>query len=219
MREFFKFIWRCFKVLMLRSKNVKISPWAHFNQNTRFEGNNVVYKGAVISSSKIGRNTYIGENTKLQKCQIGRFCSISSGVEVVSATHPSSVFVSTCPSFYSISNQNGQTFVKSNLFEEHLSINGYHAVIGNDVWIGTNVIIKGGVTVGDGAIIAMGSVITKDIPPYAIVGGVPGKVIKYRFTEEQISRLLQIQWWNQPEEWLLSNANGLTNIDLFLERN
>lgn len=219
MEELTKFLWRWFKSIMLRKKNVRISPFAHFNQKTVFEGNNVIYKGASVNSSIIGRNTYIGANSGLTNCLIGRFCSIASDVLVVSATHPSSVFVSTSPSFFSTLKQNGQTFVKKNKFEETLKLNDYRVVIGNDVWIGTKVIIKGGVTIGDGAIVAMGSIVAKDVPPYTIVGGVPAKVIKSRFTEEQISKLKEISWWNLSEEWLQIHADEFENIDLFLEKN
>ena len=148
--------------------------------------------GAIISNSTIGRNTYISENSVLVNCAIGRFCSIASGVRVADGTHPSSVFVSTCPSFFSIRRQNGQSFVNRNKYPEVIQVEGRSAIIRNDVWIGSNAIVRGGVIIGDGAIVAMGAVVTKDVPPYAVVAGVPARVIKYRFNEEQIARLLDI---------------------------
>lgn len=219
MQEFIKLIWRCFKAFSFRKKNIKVYANTRFNQDTFFEGNNVVGKNTVIGGSYIGRNTYIGNETNLSKCQIGRFCSIASCVKVIDNTHPSSVFVSTSPSFFSILKQNGQSFVKENKFEEHLRIDGYSLIIGNDVWIGTNAVIKGGITIGDGAIIAMGAVVTKDVPPYAIVGGVPAKVIKYRFNEAQIKKLLELQWWNKTDKWLEQHADYFENIDVFLKNN
>lgn len=216
MQEVLKFFWRCFKSIQLKRRNIRISSHARFNEKTVFEGNNVVAKGAVVSNSFIGRNTYIGDDTNLSNCKIGRFCSISTGISVVANTHPSSVFVSTSPSFFSTLKQNGQSFVKECKFDERLHVGDYNIVVGNDVWIGTNALIKGGVTIADGAIIAMGAVVTKDVPPFAIVGGVPAKVIKYRFNEEQIKKLLELQWWNKPDEWLKQHVNDFENIDVLL---
>ena len=77
--------------------------------------------------------------------------------------------------------------------------------IGDDVWVGAGSIIMAGVTIGDGAIIAAGSVVTKDVPPYAIVGGVPAKILRYRFDEGVRKALLKLKWWNLPEEVLKQN--------------
>lgn len=216
MKELLKFFWRCSKSLQLKRRNIIISPYSRFNEKTVFEGNNVIGKGAIVSNSFVGRNSYIGSDTNLANCRIGRFCSISTGITVAADTHPSSVFVSTSPSFFSTLKQNGQSFVKQNKFEEHLQVGDFNIIIGNDVWIGTNVIIKGAVTIGDGAIVAMGAIVTKDVPPYSIVGGVPAKVIKYRFEEGQIKKLMDIQWWNKPDEWIEQHAPLFENIDSFL---
>lgn len=213
MRFFLLYFWQLWKSFTLRKINVKINPIARFNKHTIFEENIVIHKGVNIMDSYIGRNTYIGPNSSLSNCQIGRFCSIASDVKVVSFTHPSSKFWSTSPSFFSILGQNGQTFVSENKYNEYLRVNGRSAIIGNDVWLGTNVLIKGGVVIGDGAIVAMGAVVTKDVPPYAIVGGVPAKIIKYRFTKEEILHLQQLKWWDKTDRWLLEHADEFDNID------
>ena len=92
--------------------------------------------------------------------------------------------------------------------------------VGNDVWIGATSTIMSGITIGDGAIIGAGSTVTKDVPPFAIVAGNPGKIVKYRFTEEQIEKLLQISWWNWEEDKIKENAMSMwsSNIDDFINK-
>ena len=89
-----------------------------------------------------------------------------------------------------------------------------HTTIGNDVWIGWDVLIKGGVTIGNGAVIGARSVVTKVVPPYAVVAGVPAKVIKYRFEQEKIDLLQQLQWWDWDIDRIYENLDRLKNFDL-----
>lgn len=152
----------------------------------------------------IGRYTFIGRDCYLPNAKIGRFCSIGNNVHVVAETHPSRFF-STHPAFYSTGKQCGITFVKENLFEERLSVEGYSCIIGNDVWIGNDVRIIGGLRIGTGAIVGLGAVVTKDVPPYAIVGGVPAKVISYRFDEKRINEYLSSKWWENDDAWIKDN--------------
>lgn len=217
MLRFLKYIYKLYFSLILKKKNVKISTSVFFNRNTVFEENNVIHNGVSIGNSVIGRCTYIGPNSILPNCKIGRFCSIAAQVRVVSATHPTNTFISTSPCFFSVGKQCGYTFVEKSIFNEKLEVEGYDVVIGNDVWIGYNAKIIGGITIGDGAIIAMGAVVTKDVPPYAIVGGVPAKIIRYRFSENDVKKLLEIKWWNLPLNELKDKAQYFTdikNIDL-----
>lgn len=218
MKEFFKYLYKVFKSCYLRNKGVLVSPHAFFNQRTEFEGTNVIHRGTCISGSIIGYGTYIGENSFFPNCQIGRFCSIASNIKVVVPTHPTSTFVSTSPMFFSPLKQNGKTFCKKSKFKEFLTVDNRYVIIGNDVWIGEGVTIKGGVRIGDGAIVAMNACVTKDVPPYAIVGGMPAKIIRYRFTDEQIRFLLDFQWWNKPIDWIQLHADEFENISDFTNK-
>lgn len=111
--------------------------------------------------------------------------------------------------FYSTSKQCGVTFATDNVFKEYLK----PLKIGNDVWIQQDVFICGGVEISDGAIVLAGAVVTKDVPPYAIVGGVPAKVIRFRYDNETIQFLLRIKWWNNDIEWFKKNWRLMNDIE------
>lgn len=202
MKQFLKYIYRILYGVLLRKNKVFVSYSTLFNSQTQWGGYNKVGNKTVISSSSIGKYSFVGSNGYLPNVSIGNFCSIGNNVQVVAETHPSKGFISTSPLFYSLNKQCGTTFVKEQLFTERLSINGRSCIIGNDVWIGNDVRIIGGITIGDGAIVGLGAVVTKDVPPYAIVGGVPAKIIRYRFEQDKIEELLRDKWWNKEEEWI-----------------
>lgn len=153
-----------------------------------------INSGVTIVDSTIGRYTYTCYDDEIVNCEIGQFCSISDEVVIGGAEHPIA-WVSTSPVFQNVKHSGPKRKFSEFDFEGIKK-----TVIGNDVWIGRRAIIKAGVTVGDGAVIGSGSVVTKDIPPYAIVGGVPAKILKYRFGEETIKELLQSEWWNMRDE-------------------
>ena len=186
-----------------------------------FEGANGVAKLAAVVESSIGYGTYVGSYSKITKCKIGRYCSIAHNVEIVFGNHPTRKFVSTHPAFYAVKNQSGISYVTSNIFDEFTYADKdkkYYVDIGNDVWIGAHTLIMSGIHIGDGAIIAAGAVVTKDVPAYAVVGGTPAKVIRYRFSDEEITFLEQLKWWNKGEKWIEMHAMDFCNIMKLKER-
>lgn len=186
-----------------------------------FEGYNRIGVNTLLSDCFVGRGSFIGGDSHLLKCHIGRFCCIAEKLKIGLGAHPSSKFVSVHPAFYSPVKQIGITFLKSNsaIFKEFkYAREGYLVDIGNDVWIGYNVTILDGLSIGDGAIVAAGSVVTKDVPPYTIVGGIPAKIIKKRFCDEDIQILIKSHWWENDMEWLRKNSDVFDDIENYKNR-
>ena len=147
----------------------------------------------------LGRHSYVGSNFACPNAEtkIGAFCSIAANVIICPTQHPVG-FLTTHPFSY----LRDHKLAGQKRFAKY--VHTKPAVIGNDVWIGQNAVVMDGVKIGDGAVVAAGAVVTKDVPPYAIVGAVPAKVIKYRFDEETIGELLRLKWWELSDEEILS---------------
>jgi acetyltransferase-like isoleucine patch superfamily enzyme len=182
--------------------------------NTYFEGKNSIGVEASLKNSYIGKGSYISGFSYLNDVKLGKFCSLGRRVIIGGfGTHPTN-WLSTHPAFFSTKEQAGFTYAKMDIFNESIYVDiekKYHVIIGNDVWIGNNVIILDGVTIGDGVIIGAGAVVAKDINPYAIVGGVPAKLIRYRFSDLLISKIIDSKWWDNDEEWFRQNWKKFSN--------
>lgn len=208
------------KYKLKETSEVSFGPNSSVSLSCEFEGKNVIGSNSSVMNSTIGLATYISGNCKLNRIKIGRFCSIGQNVVNDIGRHPSAIFVSTHPCFFSPVGQAGFTFSNDVLFEEHLftdNKNRYFVEIGNDVWIGNNVTLFDGVKIGDGAIIANGAIVTKDVKPFSIVGGIPAKVIKMRFSDKQILELNKIKWWDKDFNWIKNNYRNFSNIDKFIK--
>lgn len=193
---------------------------ANIDRHSVFEGQNKIGAKSWFDGY-MGYGSYIGEECII-KAKVGRFCSIGHKVTVLTGTHPSHRYVSTNPVFFSLGLQNGTTFVRKQKFKEKIFAdeeNQYGAIIGNDVWIGFNAMIMGGVTIGDGAIIASGALVRDNVEPYTIVAGQPAKVISKRFNDNQAEWLMNFKWWDKPVDWIKDHAEEFDEISKFIKNN
>ena len=208
---------RVLKYRFFEKNNIKVAFSSKIRSKVVLEGKNRIGQDTILSDTYMGFGSYVGDYSNLSNCKIGKFCSIGNGVKHEAGVHPIN-HVSTHPAFYSVNHSCGLGFVTQDKFEESLFIDGcYQVIIENDVWIGSNVTILDGVTIGNGAIVAAGAVVTKDVPPYAIVGGVPAKEIKYRFDRETIDKLEKSNWWDKELSWIRAHAEEFSEINVFLK--
>ena len=166
-----------------------------------------VYGKTQVTNSSIGDYSYVGRNSRVIHADVGKFCSISGSVRLGMATHTLDK-LSTSPIFteeYNSTRHKWTDIQTDNPFKR--------VIVGNDVWIGTGVMVMGGVSIGDGAVIGAGAVVTKDVPPYAVVGGVPAKVIRHRFSNELIEKLEILKWWDMPEDLLKDHITLFQSLE------
>ena len=164
-------------------------------KNCNISKKSKILGGCSLQCVSVGKYTYIGSNSIIVNAEIGAFCSIAGGCMIGGGSHPLA-FVSTSPVFHS-----GKNCLKKNF--SNILYNPYQkTIIGNDVWIGARCLIKSGISIGTGAVIGMGSVVTHDVPPYEVWAGNPARCIKKRFSNDICDALLKSEWWNYSEREL-----------------
>ncbi len=169
-----------------------------------------VCPGSRFIGSSMDKFSFCGSDCEIVNCSIGCFCSIADGVRIGGARHPIE-WVSTSPVFYS-----GRDSVKKK-FSTFERDKDKYTTIGNDVWIGVNTVIIQGVSIGNGAVIGAGSIVTHDVGDYEIVAGNPAKVIRKRFSDEIVNELLRIKWWELDNEKLTQCATFIKEPLKFIE--
>lgn len=197
-----------------RLDHVHLGAKIRLNRGTELEGFNTIHHLVDISSSKIGKASYIGEGSSLPYTKIGRFCSIGVHCQVIIGCHPIEDNVATHPAFYSTLSQAGFHFAEETIFPSSKQAeDNFVVTIGHGVWLGDYAKILNGVRIGEGAVVAAGALVTKDVAPYSIVGGVPAKEIRKRFSPEDVEFLLKHPWFDLPFEDLEKNYRSFLHIE------
>lgn len=190
---------------MARAEWKERNPTCRIHADVRLDARSVIgsycvlFKTVTVINSVIGDHTYVQENSIVNEAEIGKFCSLAMGVSVGLPQHSTSG-VSSHPAFYLRNTPLAKTYS-----DRDMTIVSKKTRIGHDVWIGQNAIIMNGLQIGIGAVVGAGAVVTHDVPAYAVVGGVPAKIIKYRFDKEVRNELLESKWWDMPEKWMEEN--------------
>lgn len=191
-----------------RKKHVYIGSYyvekgAQFGRHVR-----ILHDVQIRKTVSIGDYSYVEPYTTIVSASIGKYCSIGKCCQIGPWEHPTN-YITTSPQVL-------RTIIQRIDLYQDLPAK---AEIGNDVWIGSNAVVMGGVKIGDGAIIGAGTIVTKDVPSYAIVVGNPAKIIRYRFKPEEIEWLKGLNWWDWPESKICANKKlFLTQEKFVLER-
>lgn len=201
----------------LKKLGIKINFPSHISGKLVCEVPSSLSNSIAVGHNEIGAFSYIGRNSQIRSTKIGRFCSMGNNVTIGAVEHPTNWLSTHIFAFSSYG-----PFKGNSRFTEIVAPNAYKknrkpVIIHNDVWIGDGAFIKSGVSIGNGAIVAAHAVVTKDVPAFAIVGGVPATIIKYRFGEDIIEKINQIMWWNYDLSGISSDI-GFHDIDRAIEQ-
>ena len=188
---------RNFKANCVNVLSPFVSPKARLGYRTRVD-----YGAVVTENVQLGRYSFVGVNSFVDMATIGQFVSIGRNVSIGGYEHPYSN-LTTSPNVYR------SILKRPDLYSDIAE----KIKIGNDVWIGNNVCILGGVSIGDGAVVGAGAVVTKDVPDFGIVAGVPAKLLKYRFPKDMCTKILELHWWDWEESKILANKEYFLNIE------
>ncbi|MDQ7004669.1 MAG: CatB-related O-acetyltransferase [Ghiorsea sp.] len=180
-------------------------------KNSSIDSSSKVASAAHIVDTTMGKYSYVGNYSTVIDADIGNFCSIADNVIIGGASHPLE-WVSTSPVF-----QKGKNILKKNFFNHPFETTS-RTVVKNDVWIGSNCLIKSGITIGSGAVIGMGSIVTKDVKAYEIWAGNPARFIRKRFDDETIERLLDSRWWDWDDSRIKKHSDLMNNIEEFIKK-
>ncbi|MGE6454277.1 CatB-related O-acetyltransferase [Shewanella baltica] len=187
--------------LNLNLKNISIGRSCVISRDSFLDTNVNILDYCRLFNTDIKSYSYVSPYSILIDCKVGKYTSIGPGCRIGLGIHPVDL-LSTSPYLYN-----------DNLFKKKNSNDFAKVIIGNDVWIGANALIMGGIIVGHGAVIGAGAVVTKDVPPYAIVVGAPAKVLRLRFEESIINRLLVSPWWDLDHDIIVKNKASFRTVD------
>ena len=194
----------------LFAKGLRVALQRPALTNCKIDPSSRVCSGSQLNYTKLGRYSYIGHDCFTVNAEIGSFCSIADNCRIGGAPHRMD-YVSTSPVFC-----DGKNVMRKN-FAHHQDGRIEPITVGSDVWIGAGATVMSGVNVGCGAVIGACSVVTKDVPPYGIVVGNPAHLIRYRFRDDVIKELIDLQWWNWSDRKLTEAAGLFRDPDSFIK--